>query len=391
MALKLLFFTWLLFPIVYLISLRLYKTTISRATFLSIPIIHILIFAIDHRVEFMPQFPDSAGYRIALSATNFPADLGITYINFYYINTPIRFVGGGVPLFILVNSIMFLIGAALIWQSWMRVSQFDHHQNTIMFLVILLFWPGALLYIPSILREGQVIFFWGLSIYSIIILSKFPRWPGGWFSALFGVIGLLFLREELLPAALLFAAIYYAFALVKNIKRSIFLLGGALVIGGITLYVLGYSYLFNPGKLEYLRRVRTSPNNLSYMGSVDWENWFDVFLDSVQLTVHFFTSPLTNSSSPFEMMIASADGLFVIGVVILSVIYGVRLLVRRSFEEVGWLTGIFAISIGISLIEFHVTGAVRHRIPIVISLLPIAATELTTFTKRRLPQIVIRS
>lgn len=380
----------LLLPVLVVSADRFFDRRFTKVLFLSIPFIYIVLFLLDYKTGLLPHFPDSEGYRLALEEGLSEPVVKGTYADFYHVNAPVRAIGGGVPMYIVLNSVMFVLGATLTWSAWIRFAEREvtdvHH---VTFLLLLSLWPGGVLYNSSLLREGQVVFFWGIALYSAIVLSRFPFWTTGWISVLFGALGLLYLRKELIPAALIFAVLVGVWNSRFDIRKVLL----ATPILPIPIYfalkVTGYAYLFDPNKLEYLRKVRTTSSELSYMGSVDWNSWLDVAPDVFQLTVLFLTSPLTTISHPLEMFVATVDAVFVICLIGFGGAWGIKSYRSGTTKEIGWLLGFFVLAAGFGLIEYHIGGAARHRMPLVVTLLPIAATAITELGKYKLNAVRI--
>lgn len=363
------------------------RDKVSLVIIFCILAIHYLLLACDSILSFIPFLPDANLYFEVLQAESLDLRWPIGVRTFYYFNKPISMLSGG-DMFIhgALNSFFFAWALVLIWGAWMKINQKTLCKMPKLHLRLFLFlgmiWPAALFFVSPPLREVLVLFFWAFFLYGVVPNMPDKRCCLGsrLVTAIVGGLGVTLLRPQFAPLLLVvwfFIRFNFSWRKIPKLIPYAFLL---LSVGILTVKHLGLSYLFSPEGMANARNFRVE----EYMGQtykpVHWKAWVDVFVDLPILLIYFMSSPLVVISNPFYMLIGSIDAFFVLLVMLLNVV----LLIKGRLEKGGkrWLFVALISSSSLALYEFYVSGAVRHRMPIVLMLLPPAAVELAHIVKR---------
>jgi hypothetical protein len=124
---------------------------------------------------------------------------------------------------------------------------------------------------------------------------------------------------------------------------------------------------FNPDFFTYLRNHGAHKNGIFGYGIVEWQTFYDMALSMPGLIAQFLLSPMPilHYRNPLEFLAIFVDALFAI-FIYLSVVYA-------GFRVSKIYLFIFIVSASMFAVwEYHIAGAVRHRMPLIAMLLPVA-------------------
>jgi len=368
-------------PLLWIVSKHIFTSRLPRIGIILIPTFYIFLFLINRIINILPTFPDEDKYRAAVTLSQNINDIGGSLLNFYYLNTPIRWFGGGVPLFIVLNVVMFVVGATLVWKASFRIlERYPTSVEYAVFYFLLAIWPAGIVFNISVLREGQMLFFWGIAVYATVITTKYPKWLPGWLYLILGSFGVWYLREELVAAVIVFTIFTLLWHSRARIVQVLIAVIPTILVFRLVVFVAGVNYILDPTKLESVRKKQVASNPNSYANTVNWNSWIDILSDSPGMAVMFLSSPLTTTPNLFSRIIATVDGIFVVVILILAIWSTLRLM---NTNALGWILSIFVLAFGFGLVEFSIGGAVRHRMPLVLNALPLAAIGIANFLNNR--------
>ena len=364
----------------------------SRLALLAPISVYVLVYVIDIATHVMPSFEDESKYISTLQAGTTIGEFSGVVQEFYIFVSPIRIIRGGVPVHIVLSAVGFVLGAALIQQAWTLITD---RQPTVLERVILsgflLFWPAAIMYLSGVLREGYVMLVWGAALYGMAVVATDTRNLEGSAILIVATVCVFFLRKELLPAIVIFAAVVIAWQYRSHIRYIVVVMFPTIVVTYFAAKRLGYAYLFDPDRIQNLRNARTAGLSESAYGtSVSWDSWVDIAVQSILFAILFLTSPSTTTSQPLVRFIASADAVFVIVVFAIAVAWCVFQWYNGEFAGVGWMVAVVFVTLGFGLFEFHITGAVRHRMAVVVCILPLSAAGLARVITYVTDELVLR-
>jgi hypothetical protein len=135
-----------------------------------------------------------------------------------------------------------------------------------------------------------------------------------------------------------------------------------------------------PEFLEYLRKYFAKKyyySSLVYGSNLQWNSYLDIIKNEIRLILQFILSPLPilHNSNPLRFLSAFIDSLYCLHILLFSLLVNKRIL----------QTYLISFTIGtlfFSIWEFHIGGAVRHRMPLISLLLPPASLGILLFLRR---------
>lgn len=333
-----------LFPYLQVFFIRFYF-------FASLIYAGLIIF--DFNNNFIPSFPDAQLYYSLLKGESSHLRVNLPYS---LIVKPIflSFNRSILTLF-LFNFILFQFSFALLIKSFEKLSNSEISLNGIkkyFFLCSLM--PSVIIFSITPLRESFLIFSFSLFIYGFSVKSKRIIVLGTLLTFLF--------RYQFILLYITIVLSKYFFRKNRILFRQLALLVliGFPIAHQILLKLLGIS--LSPQGLASFRNYQTQIfKNIPTYPILDWVSWLDVLIDIPGLFFQFMFSPIPIiiKSNPTSSIIYGVDGLIVLSVFIL-IILKLKKITSRHFIWiiVGVLFYLFA-----SLFEFHLYGAVRHRLP----------------------------
>jgi hypothetical protein len=328
---------------------------------------YLLFFIVSTLLPFVPNLPDTSLFGEMITHNYFPPHQSLGVRLYHGITYPIRVLSlFRVEIFIVFQIFLFILSLMSLWASWqivLRANGIDDSIGRELFLVLSAIYPSFLLYIPLPLREYFILFGFSIMIYGLIERYYLHR---GLIPIFIGSFLLIFGRPQLIVIVIIFLAIFQ-----KNRWIKYGFIGGAIVLLPIIFSKLT-SYQFTPEFFGYLRNASNQRYGELAYGAVEWGSYMDMIADLPALFFQFVLSPfpILHDKNPLSLLAIFIDSIFSIAIY-LSVIYaGVR--VSKIYLFIFIISGvIFAIW------EFHIGGAVRHRLPLVAMLLPIASYGIT--------------
>lgn len=286
---------------------------------------------------------------------------------FYFITYPLRILAFfNVEIFVMFQLIIFTLSVLLLWKSFELVLKYhstilDINKTFKIYLVLSLVYPSYLLFIPIPLREFLILFGFSILVYGVV---KFFYYKKGLMLILIGSIVLIFARPQLIIISIIFFAIFQKNKYLKYILVPFLILIVPFAFTNLT----GYS--FSPEFFAYLRNSANDIYGDSGMvyGLVEWHSYIDIIFDLPLLFLQFILSPLPilHNINPLNLFAIFIDSIFCL--IIYLLVFKVQWKLSKVFVI------IFIISSAIfSIWEFYIGGAVRHRMPLVAILLPLAS------------------
>jgi len=285
-------------------------------------------------------------------------------VNLYYlISKPLVILSAyQIEVFLLFQQFIFILALLFLWKGW-KIHCQNLKVNTGLFEVFVclaVVYPSTILYITTPLREfiqilGFSIFLYGLSI---------NLQNGKWFWLLVGVLLTLFVRPQLI-------LIYPILILIAKQKNVLKLLVYSLGIFPLILLAFNVmNYHFRVSWFAHFRNASIEHYGGSGMtyGHVEWQSYTDILLDLPILALQFLLSPMPimHDVNPLSLLMLFLDFIFVS--IVLFGALSVKFRVSGTYLKIF----IFAITL-FSMKEFFIGGAVRHRFPLILMILPIAS------------------
>ncbi len=323
----------------------------------------------------LPFFPDTIKFAELVETGVFDTSaLGVRL--YMVISFPLRALAGNqLEVYLLFQAMIYFSALVFLWRGWQLHCQ---HQNISagnfeIFILLGAFYPSALAFITVPLREFIQIFGFAVFLYG---LSKY-LYKREYSFLIIGAVITIFVRPQLIVVYPLMFLIVKQYSVIKLALLG--LLSLPIVILGFEK-VLGYQ--FTPSFFAYLRNSANenyAESGMTY-GTVDWKTYLDVLIDLPVLMAQFMLSPLPimHGRNPLELKFLMLDLIF-----ILLVLWGsFALKIKYSATYIKLFFLIMAI---FSIWEFYIGGAVRHRFPIVLMMLPLATLYYSTLLSELTP------
>jgi len=347
----------------------------SKAIF-ALFLYYYLFFILGTLISKIPDFPDTWLFTDIITENYFPDEQAMGVKLFYFATYPLRALAlFKLEPFILIQLFFFVLSMMILWKSWEITAQHngtDTRKSAPLFLLFAALYPSFLLFLPIPLREFWIIFGFSIRVYGIV--KKYYEQESLFGAGLgFMVVGSLILltgRPQLIVIVIIFLALFQ-----KNrwVKYSL-ILGSFFLIP--YLFTTLTSYDFSPAFFRSLRNQLYShfaDAQMTY-GYVSWSSYLDIFKDLPMLFLQFIFSPfpIVHHTNPLRLLAAFVDMLYVAGIYFFALYAGLKLSKIYLF--------IFAVSaLLFSIWEFHLGGAIRHRMPLVMILLPAASYGMVRF------------
>lgn len=314
-------------------------------------------------LPWFPYFPDTQGFAMLIEGDGLVShSLGVRL--YYIVSTPLRWVSvGQLELYLMTQQLLFVLSIILVWKAWLiHCSAFNYKPGRYgIYVLMMILYPSIIMFITIPLREFLMVFGFSLFLYGLTqyLHLKRIKW------LIIGSLLTIFIRPQLV----ILYPLLFVVAKQKNYIKLL-ILGGLLLILLAPLFELVTGYKFTPEFFAFLRERGTShyaESGMTY-GSVVWHSYLDVLIDLPALTFQFLLSPLPimHTANPLNFATMLLDLGFV-----LVVFWGV-FRVKNAVSS-PYLKMFFLASIIFSIWEFYIGGAVRHRMPLVIMLIPLAA------------------
>ncbi|RAI89509.1 hypothetical protein LV83_02551 [Algoriphagus yeomjeoni] len=345
--------------------------------FLGLLLFYLAIGLIDFKIKLIPFFPDTKLFTAILETGRTPDNQSIgVKIGYKFLAIPIYNLSlRSIFNYFLFNVFFFQLGLIFLAGAFNRTYELKDILVQRFFLVLAALAPSIVVYSFTPLRESYFVlalglFFYGLSRKSIlniflvlgIVLAGILRVQ--LLLYFFIIIGLNYLSQLKLSRKALITLTVVLFPVVFVGLNAI-----SKAILNIAITPKSLALFRNLQRLEYFESGVTYPE-------VFWSNWFDLILGFPGLFFQFLLAPFpVLIFIPFWTKIAYfADGLYLLAILFLSVLF------VRYWKNYG----IWFLYIGIylamsSFFEFHLLGAVRHRLPATLLFLGIAASSLAHY------------
>lgn len=329
-----------------------------------------LVFLLQHALSFGPLFPDAVLYFELISQPSFYSDSSISvYIYSSFLNY--LTIGGLIPFEVIMTlSIFFSVMAVdLIWKSSIILYSdkylINEKRGLFIYLLTVSLYPAFVIFSTIPLREWASLLGFALLYRCLsLIYLKDRHWSVYWS---FAVIFLFIARPYTLAIAFIVP--------ILMMKNKLFKLTCTFLMGLSIFFVLPLisPYRISPEFLALLRNgANESHDNQGTYGIVQWDSFSDIFLDLPLLISQFLLAPLPILISKLDLnsTLYILDSLFVSFVLIISLRYVFSHKVILIFM-------IVTVSI-FSIWEFHIGGAVRHRLILIMIIISISSIRCAT-------------
>ena len=381
-----LFFLLLLLTLILIINKveTIYNNTLAIILLLFGFVIKSLVAIININYKILPNLSDVAYYNEL--GLDFSRDLAIQggvigaplYGNI--IGAVYYFLGASSVNICLINVFIYSI-SSIVLVKICEMFKFDNY-NIVLFLLIIL--PSSFLYIPVILRESIFLLLSIIFIYLLINqFSNNSNYNNINHIYLFILLILVTLvRPQIFPILLLIylvCLIYYKGGLIRLVSILLFLsLVLIISLSNFTLFQFVSTDLLN---LQYFQIYRNAFSDLpnAYLINISYHDWFDFLSYLPTFIFYFLFAPFPWIANNYNYFMATVDSLFSMLIVIFSILVLIDNRIRWKSHMFPIILCILAFLIPFSMIEASPTGAVRHRMLVILFLLPIFSNCMTFF------------
>jgi hypothetical protein len=373
-------FYGLIFLMLLMLALRYLKVHSIQNSFIiaSFFIFYHLVVIFDYSGNFIPYLPDSDQYNYIFTNDFKPTELSKSLIGFYAVSRILRvLLAENILAYVSFQVFLYFISVVIIMKAWELLYK-HRYTNTFrqIFLFTALLLPTSILYTVVPLRECFTTFAFAVTLYYLTLLfQKSSIINFGYISGLF----MVFFTRMQVAFYFILSFLGIKVAMDKNLwrKTAVIIVGAGLFFG----LVFFTNYQLQPKKLEWARNYRVKNYSPSY-GLVKWNTYGDMLASAPELTAQFLLSPLPilHDLDPTQFKLALLDALFVF--LILAVV--IVNLKHVATHNLFWLLLIIFYLILFGIYEFGVLGAVRHRLPMSLMLIAIAADRLATVLTKQL-------
>lgn len=245
------------------------------------------------------------------------------------------------------------------------------------YFIVLAVLPSGLLFITQPIRDAWLVFGFSLFIYGLFYLSNILT---KYLVILSGFFVSFWVRPQIFIFEFLYFFSFHFFKLKHKVILGILFL--MLIILGSPIITSLTNVKLNPSYLAYFRQenILKHGDNLNVYGSYTWSSFTDLLKDGPLLFFQFLLAPLPIvwKGNFLSMILASLDA-FIIVFLLLIILFYIKLVWKKYFLWFACIIMFFAI---FGLVEFHITAALRHRLPGTIMLIVLCAQLLFDKEKR---------
>jgi hypothetical protein len=289
------------------------------------------------------------------------------------------------PVVLVVINVFFYLTGIIFLGKAIGIYTADHHKKMPrdffgQLLLLSSIYPAALIVIPSLLREGSMFFFFGLTTYLLSRMRfSYSRSKKGTMILFLTSLFLLTLIRPIGGVSYILAmlAIYFLDLWKRNKLTAILKTIAPAAIGLWLINKIAdsfYDIQFSP---NWLGRYRASHAELfqteAYGTDLPWEGWINVAKSSALLFFQYVFAPLPliiDREVMFEKTIPFIDSVFLL----LCLIPLMYLLREKTYRRV--FVFAFVLLLVSALFETHISGSYRHRMNGVVVLLPLVVLGL---------------
>ena len=298
-------------------------------------------------------------------------------------------------LFVLINIFFFYSGIIFIGKSFMKLMTFYQVSVSNNFMAYLLlyaaFYPAAFIIVPSLLREGSMIFFFGLCTF--LLTDLYTQRGQHKRIKLYIFLSALVLLTLIRPIGgvsyMVAIFLFYLWDFWKKGKLKPVIIG--LFSLGLFIFLINFivdSFYNMSFSFSWIAQYRASHAELfgaeAYGTQLDWTGFLSSMKSSVLLFLQYLFSPfpiIIPSEIAFQKIIPTIDASFIL----ISMAPVIFITKTRPLKMI--LFFCFILLLIPAMFETHISGAYRHRMNAIVLLLPVFAytmnKALFNLTKRK--------
>jgi hypothetical protein len=322
----------------------------------------------DSFFNYLPYLPDTDIYAFMIGSGQYPQTSSENIIALYYMTLIIAIICLNSPvIFIFFCMFLYIVSLMIFIRAWKVAFPQFNQQGELAAALLMFLLPSAAVYMTAPLREAFIIFGFSLFFNGFVNFIYKQQWK----SLIIGSILICAIRLQLLVMVfpVLGALAVYKLNISKMAKGGI--LAATLLIAGLVVRYVLVEEPLSPETMAALRnRNLLSAGPLGY-GNVSWESYLDMAKDYPFIILQFLFSPLPIfvQHNPLQTFIPFLDSMFLI--VLLIIIFSKFRKHIRNHAPLLLFVLFYIILFG--GYEYHLGGAVRHRMPLMIIFILLAA------------------
>lgn len=284
-------------------------------------------------------------------------------------------------VFVLINIFFFYCGIIFIGKSFMKLMRYYEIPVSNNFMAHLLlytsFYPAAIIIIPTLLREGSMILFFGLCTFMLTDLYTQGRDRNR--IKIITFLASLFILTLIRPIGgvsyMIAIFLFYLIDLLKKGKVKHVLTGlFSLFIFTLLVNFIVDSFYNMTFSFSWIEKFRSSHEELfgieSYGTQLDWSNTLESIKSSFLLLLQYIFSPFPIIISP-EIALQKIIPMIDAGFIMISLFFTLMYVRIKPLKMIIFFC--FILLMIPALFETHISGAYRHRMNAVVMLLPVFA------------------
>ncbi len=313
-----------------------------------------------------------------ISSGQYPDTSSENIIALYYMTLFVGTICLNDPVIFMFFCIMIYIAALMIFiKAWKKVNPAFTPQAEMTAALLFLVWPAPMVYMTAPLREGFILLGFAMFFNGFLTFLYEKKWN----TLIIGTVLMCAIRLQLIVFAfpVIGALMVYKLKIHKVFKAAILL--GTIGIAFLALRYILVEHPLSPETMAQLRNLNLLVAGPLGYGNVDWHSYLDMARDYPFIIAQFLFSPLPIfvQHNPVSTFIPFLDCIFLI-VILILVIFNSKYYFKNYLPLV-LMIGFFIILFG--GYEYHITGAVRHRMPLEIILILMAAPVAGKFLFKR--------
>ena len=333
---------------------------------------YFLLIMGDSFFNFLPYLPDTELYSYMISSGQYPDTSSENILALYYMTIFIGIISLGDPVIYTIFCVFLYLTAAMIFiRAWKRYRPDFSVQAEVTAALLLFAWPAPMVYMTAPLREAFILFGFALFFSGFLIFLKENKWK----SLIVGTLFICAIRLQLIVFTfpVIGALLVYKIKMHRAFKVGIIVT--TLLIAFLAVRYILVEHPITPETMAQLRNLNLyNAGPLGY-GNVDWHSYGDMARDYPFIILQFLFSPLPIfvQNDPTQTLIPLLDCIFMI-VLLVMVIIHLKYYIKNSLPILLLLVFYIILFGGY---EYQLSGAVRHRMPMEMILLLMAAPYIS--------------
>ena len=347
------------------------------------------IFLVNHFFSFKSIPPDTIYYASIINDYWNNYDTWTISVKLYAIINFVPFqLSMGYPVvFVIFNIFFFYSGIIFIGKSFIKITKYYDVPISNNFMMQLFFYasfyPVGIFVIPTLLREGSMVFFFGLSTFLLVetfTAGNDKKWIIR--GLLLASISLLTLIRPIGGVSFL-TGLFVIYMLKifksKSMKKIFYSLFSFIIFVFLINFIVDYFYNLS-FSFAWIEKFRASHFELfgkeSYGTDLNWNGLFNSLKSTLLLFLQYLFSPfpiIISKEIALQKLIPLFDAMYIL----VSFIPLIFITKTKPLKII--LLFAFILLIIPSIFETHISGAFRHRMNAIVLLMPVFVYSINKF------------